>query len=67
MPIVFDQVSFTYEDPDRAEKQRRREKRRLRAAQRAARKAATQGQAEAGAGPASDATAAAPILSLIHI
>ena len=61
MPIVFDQVSFTYEDPDRAEKQRRREKRRLRAAQRAARKAATQGQAEAGAGPASDATAAAPI------
>ena len=61
MPIVFDQVSFTYEDPDRAEKQRRREKKRLRAAQRAARKAATQGQAEAGAGPASDATAAAPI------
>ena len=61
MPIVFDQVSFTYEDPDRAEKQRRREKRRLRAAQRAARKAATQGQAEAGAGTASDATAAAPI------
>ena len=61
MPIVFDQVSFTYEDPDRAEKQRRREKRRLRAAQRAARKAATQGQAEAGAGAAPDATAAAPI------
>ena len=61
MPIVFDQVSFTYEDPDRAEKQRRREKRRLRAEQRAARKAATQGPAEAGAGPASDATAAAPI------
>ena len=61
MPIVFDQVSFTYEDPDRAEKQRRREKKRLRAAQRAARKAATQGQAEAGAGAAPDATAAAPI------
>ena len=61
MPIVFDQVSFTYEDPDRAEKQRRREKRRLRAAQRAARKAATQGQAEAGTGTASDATAAAAI------
>ena len=61
VPIVFDQVSFTYEDPDRAEKQRRREKKRLRAAQRAARKAATQGQAEAGAGAAPDATAAAPI------
>ena len=59
MPIVFDQVSFTYEDPDRAEKQRRRERKRLRAAQRAARKAATQGQAAADATAATAAEAGA--------
>ena len=59
MPIVFDQVSFTYEDPDRAEKQRRRERKRLRAAQRAARKAATQGQAAADATAATVAEAGA--------
>ena len=28
MSIVFDQVSFTYDNPERAEKQRRRKKRR---------------------------------------
>ncbi len=34
MPLAFDHVSFTYDDPERAAKQRKREERRLRKAKR---------------------------------